>query len=211
MPDNQPVLSAELALSYIRGFSGMEHYPFHLEGEKRLAAVLIQFAPAVGHARAVVEEFDGDTCPSVEALRAMCIRMAEKCKCGRALWQHRDLADCKWFRAIDPDEIPDLEKSRADAQASAALGSSRDWVPLIPGVRWDVCLKMQCILLAATGKLINDEYARDYPEAFAGARRGAAIDPQYVEQRMRALHPHMFLTFADKNLKVLRSAAEIIQ
>jgi len=183
-------LSDPVALATIRRLSGTENYPFHLEGEIRLAGVLAANTASVEHARAVVDEFDGERCPSAEALRSMALRMAEKCRCGRALWQHRGpLPDCARFYGTGSSQ-----ETVVPADFTPEDTAKRLSVPMLPGVPWFVSLQIECLYIAGrTGKSdYMPTYERDYPEALSAARRGSTIDASYVERRMRELLPHMF-------------------
>jgi hypothetical protein len=85
---NEDILTSEVALALIRSLSGTQNYPFREEGEIRLANVLVHYTSGVGHARAVIEEFDTEYCPTVALLRTSAQRLGEKCRCGIALWNH---------------------------------------------------------------------------------------------------------------------------
>jgi len=196
------VLAIDVALSIVRGLSGTENYPFHVEGEARLAEVLMKSCASVEHARAVVNEFDGDHCPSVEALRLSALRLTEKCQCGRPFWAHRDNPNCKRFRAESK-----TDEAMIPPPVELGHGGMRDSVPVIPGVPMCVCLQIECLRIAARSgqSEFMPIYERDYPEAVYDARRGVHPDPAYVERRMRELKPHMFTA-----VKGFKSIAQVI-
>jgi hypothetical protein len=205
-------LTPEVALSIVRGLSGTENYPFHLEGEKRLAGVLVQFTSGVGHARAVVEEFDGDTCPSVESLRTAALRLGEKCRCGFGRWAH-PLEKCARFLTVD-DGFP---------QAGAVLETVKQQIPMIPNIPWEVSLRIWCIRLAVSEQRKDpgyfEETARYFPEAVKDVRAGFDPDPEIVLKRMIEKAPWAFKgmtitgSFQSQQSAVskMRTAREILQ
>src|SRR5579872_4298230 len=57
-PMAESKISRPLAQTLVRGWSGLEKYPFHPEGEARLIEYLMAYSISVPHARAVVAKFE---------------------------------------------------------------------------------------------------------------------------------------------------------
>ena len=110
------MIDPTVALSIIRGLSGMEGFPFHEEGQKRYAGVLIECCIEVSHARAVIAEYEGDTCPSLESLRTTALRLNEKCGCGIPLWNHAERG-CQQFSPVSDDEWKENRPSDTEMKA----------------------------------------------------------------------------------------------
>lgn len=196
MPDD-PILTKVAAVSIIRRLSGTRGYPFREEGEERMAEVLMQFTAGVTHAQAAVDEYDGETCPTVEALRATCKRLAEPCRnCHTPMWAH-GFRGCK--RYLSPESAP-LVDDRGIMDAAEKIAREKLMVPMIPGVRWEICLQIQCLRIAVEEAYKDQEYylkaCREYPEAMADIRAKRDPDPKIVEKRYRELHPNVFMPAA---------------
>lgn len=175
MPDSN--LTPDAALALIRGLSNTENYPFHVEGEERLARVLVEHTAGVIHARLVIEEFDeAETCPTPAALRAAADRLAEVCECGKAKWQHREGSACGRFAGKPEDD--------GWTKTAAGYAKFRESVPLIDGVPWEVCLQVQSLKI---GFLPGD--TEKYPEACAAIRAGREPDYQLLQEQMNKLFP----------------------
>lgn len=183
------MVTADVAMSKIRQLSSTENFPFHPEGEARLARVLIENCAGVTHAQQVIDEFDeAEKCPTVEALRAAARRLAEVCECGKAKWQHREGVACKRFNSAAPDEWKKTE---------GGYSKFRQSVPLVPGVPWEVCLQVETIRihLGKRGTPQSSSIATDYerfPQAVEAL--GSDRDPDYVllESQMKALFPKVY-------------------
>ncbi len=174
-------LNPDVALSIFRGLAGCKDYPFHVEGEMRRAAVLVENCASVAHARAVISEFDeAPDCPTVEALRAAAKRLAEVCRCGKAKWAHREPGACRAFSGA-PSEDEGWTKT------AAGYTKFRQTVPPIPGVAWEVALQVQSLKIS-----IRPGDDEKYPEACASVRAGRDPDYRLLESQMRALYPHMW-------------------
>ena len=188
MAENSPVLSPQLATALIRGLSGSPGYPFHAEGESRAAAVLMDCSISVEHARAIIEEFEADF-PSLEQLRSTAYRLRVK---------------------FDPkakeEEAATRERERQERNALKGL---RESVPLIPGVRWEICLQIQCLRIAVSEAFKDQAYymqcCKEYPEAMADIREKRDPDPAIVERRYLALHPGIFIPKGMGALKALEA------
>ena len=70
-------LVPETAVALIRMLSGSPGYPFHAEGEARMAEVLMECTVSMDHARKVIDEFDADF-PTIEQLRNTTFRLKEQ-------------------------------------------------------------------------------------------------------------------------------------
>jgi hypothetical protein len=162
------------AIALVRTLSGAPGYPFHPEGESRVAHVLMECSISVEHARAVVEEFESDF-PTMEQIRNTAYRLRSN------------------FDAAAKAE--EAEKREREKQDRAALKGLRDSVPLITGVRWEICLQIQCLRIAVQEAYQDQEYylkcQHEYPEAMAAIRAGRDPDPAIVERRYRELHPNV--------------------
>jgi hypothetical protein len=177
----EPNLTADVALSIFRGLAGCKDYPFHLEGEKRRAGVLIEFCESVTHARQVIEEFDSaEDCPTVEAIRSAAKRLAEVCECGKAKWAHREGGACRRFAAAPGEDDDQWQKS------PEGYSKFRQSVPMIPGVPWEVALQVQSLKIG-----IRPGDGDKFPEAVAAIYAGRPIDYKILESQMRALFPNM--------------------
>lgn len=181
-----PNLMPELALSIFRSLAGCKDYPFHVEGEKRRAAVLMD-CEGVSHARQTIAEFDAaEDCPTVEAIRSAAKRLAEVCECGKAKWQHRDGVACQRFNG----------KTGSEEWTKTAGGYTkfRESIPMVEGVPWEVCLQAQSlkigILPRSKERPRGDEEM--FPEACAAIRAGREPDYKLLESQMRALFPRMW-------------------
>lgn len=213
-------ISAMEALSLIRSLDGSPGYPFHEEGEARMAAILAASVANGKHAHAVIEEFDNGF-PTAEQVKAAARRMGEKCQCGFSRYEHAENG-CKSFVAVDQDDF--FTNTKRD--------TSKEWrqfknsVPLVDGVRWEVCLQVETIRidLGMRGtppdpqRIAADE--RDFPEAVAAIRAGrepnykqidsilAARIPGYQSQqkpnRMRQLPERTPFTQADIDREIER-------
>lgn len=183
---SEPVLMMETAIGLIRRFSGMKGFPKYDEGEQALAEVLVFHTEGVNHAGAAVAEFDDRDCPTVSELRSAAIRLGEKCKCGSGRWAH-PRPNCQRFFSVDDEDFPPPAK---------ILNQVKQFVPLLPGVPWEVCLQVQCLRIyvrdprSDMGK--GPEYERWFSEALKDIRAG--LDPDYglVTKRMAEKAPHAF-------------------
>lgn len=169
---SEPIVTQEVALSFIRTLSGAPGYPFHAEGEGRAAQVLRECTLSVSHARAVVDEFETDF-PTLEQIRSVAFRLREN------------------FGGKKPDPVPthqQLEEAWRGLKDKLA-------VPEIPGRRWEVSLVVQCIRIAlgqcggVSGRESLPEYERDFPEAVKALRAGREPDYALVEMKLATLIP----------------------
>lgn len=172
MERDELVLTEVVAQSLIRTLAGAPGYPFHVEGEARVAHVLMECALSVEHARAVVEEFEADF-PTMEQIRSVAYRLRSK---------------------FDPAaKVAETEKRKHETEDRAALKGLRDSVPLIAGVRWEICLQIQCLRIAIQEGYKDQAYylqcVKEFPEAMALIRAGQDPDPVVVEKQYRVLHP----------------------
>lgn len=191
MPD---AISPDVALSILRGLAGVKDYPFHVEGEKRRAAVLIECCESVGHARQVIEEFDAAedfNCVTGDALRSAAKRLAEVCECGKAKWAHREGDACRRFAGAETEE----EKL---VKAPTGYSQFKDSIEMIPGVPWGVALQVEAIRIHLGHRSIpRDEPklsidTQRYPEATQALYERREPDYKVLEAQMRALNPHMW-------------------
>jgi len=181
-------LTPEVALSIFRSMAGCKDYPFHVEGEKARAVVLIENCAGVSHARQTIAEFDdAEDCPTREAIRSAAKRLAEVCECGKAKWQHRDGVACKMFNT----------RTGSDEWIKGGDGGFskfRDSIPMVEGVPWEVCLQAQSLKISirpkSQTKAYDDEEA--FPEACAAIRAGREPDYKLLEAQMRRLFPRMW-------------------
>jgi len=165
-------VTLDVALAFIRGLSGAPGYPFHEEGEARAASILRDCSISVEHARAIMEEFEADF-PTIQQIRATAYRLRPK---------------------FDPKARAEEDENRKrEAQERAALKGLHQSVPLIPGVRWEICLQIQCLRIATQEERLDPGFYQkalvEFPEAMADIRAGLDPDPAVVETRYRALHP----------------------
>ena len=182
----ESVLTEPVAKSLIRTLSSAPGYPFHPEGEARVAHVLMECSISVEHARAIVEEFEGDF-PTMEQIRSTGFRLRAK---------------------FDPkakaEEAATRERERQERNALKGL---RESVPLIPGVRWEICLQIQCLRIAVSEAFKDQAYymqcCKEYPEAMADIRDKRDPDPAIVERRYKELHPGIFIPKGMGALKAL--------
>lgn len=177
-------------MAKIRQLSMTENYPFHPEGEGKLARVLIETTDGPTHAQLVVDEFDeAEKCPTVEALRSAARRLAEICECGKPKWAHREPGACKRFTAAQEGE--GLTKT------AGGYAKFRQSVPMIPGVPWEVALQVETIRinLGMRGSPPSQDAAIDYkryPEAVDAIRAGREPDYKLLESQMHALFPRVY-------------------
>ncbi len=66
-----------LAYTLVRQWSGLPGYPFHVEGESRLANTLVECSISVDHARALVANFE-EKCPTPRDLKDAAFALREK-------------------------------------------------------------------------------------------------------------------------------------
>lgn len=185
-----PILSDPMALMLIRKLSGSPGYPFHAEGESRFAEVLAQCSISVEHATAVIDEFEADF-PTIEQLRLVAYRLRAN---------------------FDPKAKAEESASRErERQERNTLKGLRESVPLIPGVRWEICLQIQCLRIAVSEAFKDQAYymqcCKEYPEAMADIREKRDPDPAIVERRYLALHPGIFIPKGMGALKTLEAIA----
>ena len=181
-----PNVTQESARALIRGLSNTENYPFHVEGEDRLAGVLVDSCAGVTHAKFVIAEFDeAERCPTVESLRTAARRLAEVCECGKAKWQHRDGTACRMFQEADNDGF---------TKTATGYAKFRESVPMIPGVPWEVALQVQSLKIGIRPRSKENPLSDDekFPEACAAIRAGREPDYKVLEDRMRELFPWMW-------------------
>jgi hypothetical protein len=127
----QPFLTVDVAISKIRQLSSTENYPFHPEGEARLARVLVESCGGPTHAQLVIDEFDeAEKCPTPDSLRATARRLGEICECGKAKGAHRAGDGCRRFSGAPADD----DKWTKTAGGFAKFRQS---VPRVPGVPWE--------------------------------------------------------------------------
>lgn len=190
----EPTLSSTVALSIIRGLAGIKDYPIHLEAEKRRADVLMECCESVSHARLVIEEFDAAEdfhAVTGDSIRSAAKRLAEVCQCGKAKWAHREGGACKRFGAA-PAEDEEWTKT------PTGYTQFRQSVPMVPGVRWEVCLQVEAMRIAMglkgtppDDKRLILDYER-FPDAMESLRLGQEPDYKLLESQMRVAFPLMW-------------------
>lgn len=189
VPEN---VTPDVALTIIRGLAGAKDYPFHVEGEKRRAAVLVECCDGVAHARQVIEDFDSaEDCPTVDALRGAARRLGEICACGKPKWAHRDGGGCRMFNQAPAED-------EGWTKTAGGFAKFRQSVPMIAGVPLEVALQVETIRIHM-GKRGTPPNIQDwrvcqerFPEAVAAIERGVEPDYKLVEAQMRALFPKVF-------------------
>lgn len=131
---SESVVEKSVALAFVRRLSGAPGYPFHPEGELRVAEVLREVSVSVSHALAVVDEFDNNF-PTIEEIRSVAYRLREK-------------FDPNWCNPTT--DIPrDLRaKGKSSREALLDIGMEKGLVPLLPNGKPDEVLwTAQSILL----------------------------------------------------------------
>jgi hypothetical protein len=150
-----------------------------------VAGVLVECATSFGHAYAIINSFDTNF-PTAHELRKTAKELEEPCRCGITKWEHAQKGCDHWYGTQDRPYIV-TDNTKADRKA---WSRTTDWVPQIPGVRWDVSLMVEDIYIAlGLRDLPPDEVAirkheREFPEAVAAIRAGRQPDYKLVEEGM---------------------------
>lgn len=180
------MISVDKALSCIRSLDGSPGYPFHHEAEVRMAEVLSHEAESEAHAEAIIAEFDNGF-PTAAQIKAAAKDLAEKCQCGVARYEHHKRG-CRSFATVD-------EFAPSETDRNAFNDFKHNAVPMIPGVRWEVCLQIETIKINLGLRSIPPSPAeisrneRDFREAVAAIRAGREPDPQPIEAVLKKRIP----------------------